>query len=64
MKAQESMKDSGKFPLDDKVVIDELLIGGPEKNKRVRSNGERKLVPLTVENIKDNKTGWGYVEVL
>lgn len=46
-KAQESMKSSGNYPLDGKVEVDELLIGGPEKDKRGRNKGEKKLVVIS-----------------
>ncbi len=64
IKTQESMKSSGKYPLEGKVEVDELLIGGPEKNKRGRNKGEKKLVAIAVENLNDNKIGRAYAEVI
>ena len=63
-KAQEAMKSSGKHLLDSKVEVDELLIGGPEKRKRGRNKGEKKLVIIAVEKVKDNKIGRAYAEVI
>lgn len=63
-KAQESMKSSGKHPLDNKVEVDELLIGGPEKHKRGRNKGEKKLVVIAVEKVENNKIGRAYAEVI
>jgi ISXO2-like transposase domain/Transposase zinc-ribbon domain len=63
-KAQEAMKSSGKHPLDNKVEVDELLIGGPEKGKRGRDKGEKKLVVIAVEKVKGNKMGRAYGEVI
>ena len=63
-KAQEAMKSSGKHLLDAKVEVDELLIGGPEKRKRGRTKGEKKLVVIAIEKVKGNKIGRGYAEVI
>jgi hypothetical protein len=63
-KAQESMKSSGNYPLDGKVEVDELLIGGPEKNKRGRNKGEKKLVVIAVEKVMGNKIGRAYAQVI
>src|SRR5208282_3995281 len=56
-KAQEAMKSSGKHLLDTKVEVDELLIGAPERAKRGRNKGEKKLVVIAVEKVKDNQIG-------
>ena len=45
-KTQEAMMSSGKHPLNSKVEVDETLIGGPEKRKRGRNKGEKKLIIL------------------
>ena len=63
-KAQESMRSSGKHPLDSKVEVDELYIGGPQKDKRGRSKGEKKLVVIAVEKVKGDKIGRAYAEVI
>ena len=49
------MKSSGKHPLDKKVEVDELLIGGPEKKKRGRNKGDK---------VNANKISQGYAEVI
>ena len=63
-KAQEAMKSSGKNLLNSKVEVDELFIGGPEKRKRGRNKGDKKLVVIAVEKVKDNKIGRAYAEVI
>ncbi len=50
------MKSSGKHPLDSKAEVDELLIGS-KKGKRGRDKGEKKLVVIAVEKVKENKIG-------
>ena len=57
------MKSSGKYPLEGKVEVDELLIGGPEKDKG-RNKGEKKLVVIAVEKVNDDKIGRGYAQVI
>ena len=63
-KTQEAMKSSGKHPLDSKVEVDELMIGGPERKKRGRNKGEKKLVVIAVEKVVGNKIGRAYAEVI
>ena len=63
-KAQESMISSGKYPLQSKVEVDEILIGGPEKKKRGRSKGEKKLVVIAIEKVDGNKIGRAYGQVI
>lgn len=63
-KAQASMKSSGNYPMDGKIEVDELFIGGPEKDKRGRNKGEKKLVVIAVEKVKDNKIGRAYAQVI
>ena len=63
-KTPEAMKSSGKYLLDTKVEVDEILIGGPEKNKRGRNKGDKKLVVIAVEKVKGNKIGRAYAEVI
>lgn len=63
-KTQEAMRSSGEHLLDTKVEVDEILIGGPEKNKRGRIKGDKKLVVITVEKVKGNKIGRAYAEVI
>ena len=49
------MKSSGNYPLKGKVEVDELLIGSPEKDKRGRNKGEKKLFVIAVEKVKADK---------
>lgn len=63
-KTQEAMKSSGNHPIDTKVEVDELLIGGPEKGKRGRSKGAKKLVVIAIEKVKNGKIGRAYAEVI
>ena len=58
------MKRSGYYPLDGEVEVDELLIGGPEKDKRGRNKGEKKLVVIAVEKVKGDKIGGAYAQVI
>lgn len=63
-KTQEAMRSSGEHLLDTKVEVDEILIGGPEENKRGRNKGDKKLVVIAVEKVKDNKIGRAYGQVI
>ena len=63
-KAQESMLSKGKYPLQSKVEVDEIHIGGPEKNKRGRSKGVKKLVVIAIEKVEGTKIGRGYAQVI
>ena len=46
---QEVIKSSLKRPLTGLVHVDEFIIGGPEKGKRGRSKGLKKLVLVSLE---------------
>jgi len=63
-KTQEAMNSSGKYPLNSKVEVDEMLIGGPERNKRGRTKGNKKLVVIAVEKVKGKKVGRAYGAVI
>lgn len=63
-KAQESMKSSGNHLLDDKVEVDELMIGGLDTGERGRSKGDKKLIVIAVQKVKGNKIGRAYAEVI
>ena len=63
-KAQETMLSSGKYPLQSKVEVDEIHIGGPEKSKRGRSKGEKKLVVIAIEKVQGTRIGRGYAQVI
>ncbi len=54
-KFQNAMKSSGKYPLEQQVDVDEFLIGGIEENMPGRSHGEKSLVVLSIEKVKNKK---------
>lgn len=62
-KIQKAMKSSGKYPLEGEVHIDECMIGGPEKHKRGRSHGKKKLVVVALEKLEQG-VGRGYAQVI
>lgn len=62
-KIQQAMKSSGRYPLTGEVHVDECMIGGPEEQKRGRSHGEKKLILVALEIIKDG-VGRAYSEVI
>jgi transposase-like protein len=67
-KYQNAMKSSGKYPLEDKVEIDEFLVGGFDEKKPGRSNASKQLVVLGVEKVEDKKgrqtIGRAYAKVI
>ena len=63
-KSQEAMKSSGKHLLENKVEVDELMIGGIDAGQRGRSKGDKKLIAIAVEKVKDNKIGRAYAQVI
>jgi transposase-like protein len=67
-KFQNAMKSSGKYPLENKVEIDEFLVGGFDEGLRGRSNESKQLVVLGVEKVvdKNGKTtiGRAYAKVI
>ena len=62
-KLQQVMKSSLNSPLTGIVHVDEFVIGGPEKGKRGRSKGLKKLIVLAVE-IVENGVGRAYADVI
>jgi len=62
-KIQQVMRSSGQYPLTGEVHVDECMIGGPEDQKRGRSRGEKKLVIVALEIVKDG-VGRAYAEVI
>lgn len=56
-KIQQAMASSGKNLLQGEVHIDEFVIGGPERTKRGRSYGKKKMSLIMVEVIDRKKTG-------
>lgn len=61
-KTQEAMESSGEHLLENKVEVDELMIGGFEAGEPGRSKGEKKLVVLAVEKVKGNQIGRAYAQ--
>jgi transposase-like protein len=62
-KIQQAMKSSKKHPLKGEIHVDEFYIGGPEKGKRGRSNGKKRLVVIAIEKVKDG-VGRAYAQVI
>jgi len=63
LKIQQAMASSLKYPLNGTVHVDEFMVGGPEDGKRGRSKGDKKLIVLAVEIIKD-VVGRAYAEII
>lgn len=63
-KSQEAMESSGNYLLDNKVEVDELMIGGTDKGEPGRSKGDKKLVVIAVEKVKDGRIGRGYAQTI
>lgn len=63
LKIQQAMASSLKYPLSGTVHVDEFMIGGPEDGKRGRSKGDKKLIVLAVEILKDG-VGRAYAEII
>jgi hypothetical protein len=57
------MKSSLKSPLTPVIHVDEFVIGGPEKGKRGKSKGLKKLIVLAIE-IVEGRVGRAYGEVI
>ena len=62
-KIQQVMESSGKYPLIGEVHVDEIFIGGPEEQKRGRSQGKKKRVIVALEIVKGG-VGRAYAEVI
>ncbi len=54
-KLQEAMKSSEQHQLQDKVEVDEFMVGGFEPDAPGRTNGEKSLAVLAVEKVIDKK---------
>lgn len=63
-KVQEAMKSSGSYPLTGRVDVDEIAIGGHDKQSQGRSKGDKKLVCLAVEIREDQKMGRAYGSII
>jgi len=62
-KTQQAMQSSYSYPLIGTVYVDEFYIGGEEEGKRGRSKGEKKLVVVALEVVKDG-VGRAYAQVI
>ena len=62
-KLQQAMQSSKQHPLTGEVHIDEFFIGGPEEQKRGRSKGNKRLVIIAIEKVKDG-VGRAYAQVI
>jgi len=63
-KVQGIMKSSGQYPLEGYVDVDEFFVGGPEKGKRGRSHGKKKLVVIALERLAPDKFGRSYMRYI
>lgn len=59
-KIQESMASSEVHPLIGNVDVDECAIGGLDEGAKGRSKGDKKLVSIAVEILKNGKIGRAY----
>lgn len=62
-KIQQAMQSSLQNPLQGEIHVDELWIGGPERQKRGRSKGSKKLVVLGLEKLNEG-VGRAYAQVI
>ena len=62
-KIQQAMQSSKQNPLSGEVHIDEFFIGGPEEQKRGRSKGNKRLVIVALEKVKDG-VGRAYAQII
>lgn len=62
-KIQQAMQSSLMYPLEGVIHVDEFWIGGPEKEKRGRSLGSKKLVVLALEKLPEG-VGRAYAQIV
>jgi transposase-like protein len=62
-KVQQAMQSSKQNPLSGEVHVDEILIGGPEGQKRGRSKGKKRLVIVALEKVTEG-VGRAYAQLL
>lgn len=62
-KIQKAMQSSKRHPLTGEIHVDEFFIGGPEKQKRGRSKGDKNLVIIALEKVHDG-VGRAYAEII
>lgn len=54
-KLQEAMKSSELYPLSGKVDVDEFAIGGHDELSQGRSKGDKKIIVVGIERVKNKK---------
>jgi hypothetical protein len=62
-KLQQAMQSSKQHPLSGEVHVDEFFIGGQEEQKRGRSKGDKRLVVVALEKVK-NGVGRAYAQII
>lgn len=62
-KLQQVMSSSGNHKLTGEVHIDECWIGGPDEGKRGRSHGNKKMMVVALEIVKEG-VGRAYAQVI
>jgi hypothetical protein len=63
LKIQKATASSFNYPLSGIIHVDEFMIGGPEKGKKGRSKGDKKLIVLAIEILEDG-VGRAYAEII
>ncbi len=63
-KIQQAMASSESHPLEGRVDVDELAIGGHDEGGQGRSKANKKLISLSVEIREDGKMGRAYGKVI
>ena len=63
-KIQAAMASRGLNPLEERVDVDEMAIGGHDEGGQGRSKADKKLVSLAVEIREDGKMGRAYGRVI
>lgn len=62
-KIQQAMQSSKQHPLEGEVHVDEFFIGGQEEQKPGRSKGNKRLVVVALEKVKDG-VGRAYAQII
>ena len=57
------MQSNKQHPLTGEVQLDEFFIGGPVEQKRGRSKGDKRLVIVALEKVKDG-VGRAYAQLI
>ena len=62
-KVQQAMQSSKRHPLTGEIHVDEFFIGGPEKQKRGRNKGNKRLVVVALEKVTGG-VGRAYAQLI